>query len=457
MPSLRNLFAKDRGITELVGRVAPPFFLPKADFGITERLGSILGRDAQANGISEADLYRNIGAPGEIAGGYGNQPEQGTAIGTINAQNPIPRNPNVAPLGGTSAGATGAPSGAFSAGGAGQVAGAQIDTNPYDEEQKRLQAEYDARTAAAANQAETIFQPLAENFSTQLSRLPTEQESLRSGVVSGSELSKNLVNQQLAQSLGLLGKQEENVRTETGRSLRSLAEDQRNTTTSIARNLGSRGAGDTSAGDYAGAAIGRQGLKQRGSVLESQAQGIREIEGRRAEAQNIASQSLTRIEQEKNAQLNSIAADFQSIQRQLEQAKATATSDERRYIVEQQSNLQAELSQALSRLNDEVRQRKAALSDWAQQQEITLQNSLRMIAERGAYDATDILTNIGKAGQLNASLGYQATPQGADYISNTFGLPSGLFEPKPTKEDEKDPLDVDALIEQSLARALSGQ
>lgn len=365
------------------------------------------------------------------------------------APNPSQNPAGIRPTGQSSGGVTGAPTNAFSAGGAVAGASTEFDNSAYADEQRRLEEESAARRAATASQAASIFDPLTRGFQTQIDRLPQEQEALRSGVVSGSESGRNIVQQQLDQSLGLLGRQEDNVRGETQKSLRSLAEDQRNTTTSTARQLGSRGAGDTSAGEYASSAIGRQGLKQRGLALESQAQGIRDIEGRRAEAQNVASQSFERIEREKQAKLNEIAASFQSIQRELESAKASATSDERRYIAEQQNSLRDSLSSALSRLSDEVRQRKAALSDWATQQEIGLQNDIRLISERGAYDATNTLTNVGKAGSLVANLGYQATPQGADYLANTFGLPSGLFEPKPNK-NEKDP--IDALIEQSLTQ-----
>lgn len=427
MPSLRNLFKKDYGITEKVGQVGRILPISNApllnfDFGISEKIGDFIGKDANAS--TDFSLTNQSYA----------QPIGPTDPFQQNQSFPQSTPTGFSPSGSTSGGATGAPSNAFAAGG--EVAGAQT-TEPYQETQNRLNKEFETNQRLTEEQAGQIFNPLASNFGKQLDRLPSELSMLRGGVESGARSSRDLVGKQLEGSLNFLGEQEGNVRGETQKSLRNLAEDQRNTTTSMARQLGSRGAGDTSAGDYAGAAIGRQGLKQRGNALESQATGLRQIEGRRFEARNIADQENVRIEQAKQQQLNSLAQDFQNIQRQLENAKATATSDERRYIAEQQNALRQELSQRLTDLEGEVRQRKAALQDWGAQQEVQLENALRLIAGKGAYDATDVLSNIGKAGSLAANLGYQATPQGIDYLTNTLvpGAPTGLFEPK--KEDEK--------------------
>lgn len=362
---------------------------------------------------------------------------------------PFSNTPIRSDLGSSSAGATGAPSGAFSAGGGGGVVAGDIDDAPYRDEQARLDKEFMGRKDLAVQQAARIFDPLAQNFDTQLGRLSSELGELRGGVEAGAAAGRNLVGTQLEGVLGTLGQQETGVKEQTQKSLRNLAEDQRNTTTSVARQLGARGAGDTSAGDYAGAAIGRQGLKQRGSALESQAQGIREIEGRRVEAQNIANQEVQRIEQAKQQQLTSLASDFQRIQRELENAKSMATSDERRFIAEQQNQLRDQLSQRLSELENESRQRKAALQDWGQKQEIEMQNSLRRMIQGGRYDATNVLGNIGKAANLigNTNL----SPQGRDFITEQYGVPSGLFDFSPGLDDRKKELEIRQL-EQELAQ-----
>ncbi|MEK0324758.1 MAG: hypothetical protein QQN63_03560 [Nitrosopumilus sp.] len=358
--------------------------------------------------------------------GEGLSPQQTKVAQTTVRQSTVP-NQTIAPLANQSFSQLGG--GGTAPGGGNQLSAENIagtvDTTAYDDTAARLQQEFDTRESQAREQASGIFEPLISAAGGQIGRLGEELTTLQGGISRGAEASQGLVGSQLEAVRNTLGLQEEDIRGRTKKSLRSLAEDTRNITTATARRLGARGAGDTSAGDLATSAIGRQGLKQRGLALESQETGFREIEGRRVEAQNIANQENLRIESSKQQQLTSLAADFQRIQRELENAMATATSDERRFIVDQQNALRDELSTRLSDLETEARQRKAALTDWFTQQEATLQFGLQRILSSGRFDASDVIGNISKASQIigNTSL----SPAGQQFITEQLGVPAGLF------------------------------
>lgn len=324
---------------------------------------------------------------------------------------------------------------------AGNVAKPTVDQSAYNAEREREIADTALRERQAREQAAGIFDPLAESFGNQLSGLSSELDSLRGGVERGFEAGRGLIDSQLQRAFNTLGQQETSTRENTQKSLRSLAEDQRNTTTSLARQLGARGAGDTSAGDYASAAIGRQGLKQRGGALEAQQEAIRGIENQRVEAQRIADQENLRLQQAKEQQLNSLTQDYGRIMRELDTAKATASSDEQRYIADRQNQLRDRLTQQLSNLESEVRNRRAALDDWSQKQQIELQNSLSRIARSGSYSGLgDMLKRIGAYGDLTANLTPQASSQIAGQILPEFSsyITPGAFQ---VEVEEEDPLD----------------
>lgn len=411
----------------------------KADFGVTERNFN----PYQGFGDIKRALFGNTANAQTFGVGEGLNREQaqkaGQVLGTQTGRtSPLPVAPDKAvsnPAGITPTTGGGAqPSGGnFLSGG---NFGDNVDTSAYDAEKARIQAETQAREQQAAQAGRDAYGNIISNYSTQLSRLPNELGELQGGIQRGAEAGRNLIQGQLQAALSTLGRQEDTTRAETQKNLRSLAEDQRNTTTSLARQLGAKGAGDTSAGDYASAAIGRQGLKQRGTALETQQQAISAINEQRQQAQIIADQEVNKLEQAKQAQLTSLAADFQGIMRQLEEAKANASRDEALYIQGQQNQLRDDLSNRLNELSDEVRQRKAALSDWYAQQEAQLNFGLKRLAGQGTYSGLPgDLANISKAGSLIARLGGNLSPSGQQYIAEQFGVPAGYLEFGAQEED----------------------
>jgi hypothetical protein len=295
-------------------------------------------------------------------------------------------------------------------------------------EQDRLRQETEEREALAREAAEGIFGPLRQLAQTQMDRLPTDRAGLEAMLRAGAEGARGIVGSQLEGMLDTIGGQREELGTRTARSLRDLAESGRTTAQSLARQLGARGAGDTSATDYAAAAIGRQGMRQRGLIGESQEMGTRELDRATRESERIADQEYMRIDQDKNSKLLELANNFQNLNRQLETQMATATSDERRYIADQQMQLRDQLSQSLQALEAEVRDRKSSLDDWLFQQNYSLQQRLATARPRATAQVDPIMQDLKRQSQISGLI--QGLPPAArSAAEQRMGAPIGYYDP----------------------------
>tara|TARA_R110000868_G_C10972640_1_gene770671 strand:- start:10872 stop:12215 length:1344 start_codon:yes stop_codon:yes gene_type:complete len=312
----------------------------------------------------------------------------------------------------------------------------QQTTVQQPSESERLNKELQDELERRGKDADSIFNPLMTNYDNRIGGLKGEQEGLAKGIESGSQLlSQNLTGQR-DYSLGKLGENEVNVREGAQKSLRDVASDQRNITTSTARQLGARGAGDTSAGDYAGAAIGREGLKQRGNVLESQAQGLREIDGRRADVQNTYMTENSRIQSEKQNQLQSLAKDYAALNKQYEDAKANTTSERAAWLSDAQVKLRQNLSDKLYEIDKSVKDRRNALEDWATKEQISNKYALELLAGKAKVDSTNTFSRYSAA--QNALSGSEYTLNPTQVVSDIFpGVndPSSLLTKKPNEDD----------------------
>lgn len=441
MASLRNLFSKERNITEKAGNIlkyapVPGAALLRKDFNVSERLGSLLGKNANASsGVSESQLYQNIGSPNEVAAGFGNQPEKGTVAGAVDNKSGIPRNPaDIVPAN------TGGPA---PSGGNNLSEGENTDGgNYYDEEAARNKQETQDTLDRLNSRAREAFNTVIGGFDTRLSELPGNQALLEGKIESGSEARRGLVNEQLSGLLNTLSGQEDTTRQNTQRSLRDLAEDQRNTTTSLARQLGARGAGDTSAGDYASAAIGRQGLKQRGQALEQQKSLLGEIDNRRFQTQNIANQEIQRIEADKQDRLFNLTKEFQTIKQQLQDARNNASFEELQTINEYDAQLSSDLQSRLQDLNDQQNSQKQAIEQWNREQEAKYAQAQQRLSQAGSFDLDPGLQRLAQYAELT---GGTVSPAAIQRYDEKFSPTDITFS---EEEDEKDPLGLGSLDEQ---------
>ena len=236
-----------------------------------------------------------------------------------------------------------------------------------------------ARQRKQAQQIGGAWDPVITELDRQIGRLPGRQQEY-------SEQLGGLATQQLEQ-VGLQETQStEALETERGRGLRNLEEDIRNQMTAAGRLIGGIGGGSSSAVQQASEAVTRSGQKVRGSLMETVVSKISEIK-------NIANQERNKIGQWKSTKLFEIVQFFSEKLDELSTSKAGAKGDRAKAIEELKFDVERDLSNRLSQLDDTVINYAGTLDQWERERTAELQD---MAAKQGRTTAAGG-ADIGKA------------------------------------------------------------
>lgn len=418
-------------------------------------------------GLSET-LRGKLDPGQEFRVGAGQGPEQGAraaqAVGTVEpfvsrlgAINTKPVNlftgaatPTATPTAGAFEGPLG-PTGQSAGGITGAVSGAGAATGPdtfqqqTEAEATRVQSGIESEIGALPQTFSEIYAPIIQDLDNQLGALPGQRGELEGLVGSGAESRSGFVGTERERLLTGLGGSEEKLRGESKKTLRGIGESIGQQFKAANVFLGTKGAGDSSATGRASEAITKQGLRQQGLAKEQLQGQIADIEARRIDVQQLAEGKLQQIEANKQDQLLQIAGDFQNIQRQLDTAKATATSQELASIAQQESALQQEMRDRLSQLNQEVRGAQQATEQWNRDRNAQLEDFAARLATRGTFTGQEQFqqeqeVNLAEAqGTLDQIIASGIPLEEAyDFLENRYGVDlRGFIFPKKEEEQQE--------------------
>lgn len=198
------------------------------------------------------------------------------------------------------------------------------------------------------------------------------------------------------------------TKTEQGqvKTLKDISSNIRNLMTAGNTYLGAQGAGDSSAVNQYAYGLTKLGSQQRGDVQSQTAGILSDIADRGSKLNNVFMQEKNRLEGEKNTAIQGIAQWFGEAQNQLVQAKANGQLSKSQDLQSLTTNLYNQAVQQLTAIQQQAQQKQASLESWAQSNATNLAQLKQNMAGIGAYQAPQQ-----QAGQIQGSLSF--APQGA--------------------------------------------
>lgn len=192
------------------------------------------------------------------------------------------------------------------------------------------------------------------------------QRSAQEGIVTGQyQQGMSDLGLQKTQGLEALGVQENKTISNQDKNLKNLADNVRNMLQAGNIYLGSRGAGDSSAGDMFSYALNKQQTKVRGDVMNQTSEILGEIRRRETDLMRIVENEERRLATEKNTKINEIANWFSNAQQQIQTAKAQGQLNKATDLSSISRTLLDRALGALNTIEQTIANRRAALDQWA--------------------------------------------------------------------------------------------
>lgn len=233
------------------------------------------------------------------------------------------------------------------------------------------------------------FAGLDEQLNTDLPTQRTAQE----GMV-GSQLSSGMGTLEGQKTEGLADLNVERRKTESGqaKSLQDLAENIRGLFQAGKVNLGSRGAGDSSAADQYAYAIAKMGTKSRGAVLAQTKEIQTQINDKEFKLKNIYNTSIKELQASTDQKNYEIANWFSQAQQQIKDMKAQGQLGQGQDLA---SLSQQALTMAQNKLmiaQTDAKDRRNALDSWAMSNSENITQLKGNLAKVSQYQAPGVNT-----------------------------------------------------------------
>lgn len=253
------------------------------------------------------------------------------------------------------------------------------------------------------------FDDVIGTYSNQIKSLPGEQNQLIGNVNSMAQTQKGSISSALDAAMAKLSGNRVEVQDQQKQTLQGLADNTRNLFQAGNNYLGTRGAGDSSATGMYSAALTQNANKERAGVQRDVNSTMNEIGMKETDVNTAFQQQLTEVDTWAQTQTQNIVMEYTNLKRQLEQAKANASSQEKANL----SNLEANLYEA-------ARNQLANLQQTASQARTSMNQGIQAGSGLGAAGASNIATT----GQYQVGQPYQ--PSDID-ISGLQDIGGGNF------------------------------
>lgn len=272
-----------------------------------------------------------------------------------------------------------------------QVAGAQTNVAEQNRsDQSALEAQY--RSEQEARQREAIgasFDPVFAELDRQIGLLPDQRSQFENQVASLASQQEQDANTERERGITQLDQSKKEVEQGARSSLQNLEEDIRNQLLAQQFYFGARGAADSSAPLVASEAVARAGLKSRGQVLGAKGNALNQIELKKTDVNNLASDQLSKIDRWKGDKLFEVGQWYTNQLNQLNAEKANAGAERGKAIANLVSNLDQQFYGRLRQLDDAVSNYKTSVSTWQMQRAAELEDFKTKLGLSAAYSTAD--------------------------------------------------------------------
>ena len=152
---------------------------------------------------------------------------------------------------------------------------------------------------------------------SQLSSLNPQENVAKANILNQFTTSKNRLDTGYNVGLGNLDSSQNQVNAAKERSLKNLRDSIMMQSQGYANQLGSMGAGDSSAAGMINYALGQQGARERGNVLEESGAQLTGIQRQREDLERNYQNQTTDLENWKNTTLSDIVTKFQAMRNEI--------------------------------------------------------------------------------------------------------------------------------------------
>ena len=256
-----------------------------------------------------------------------------------------------------------------------------------EKEAKKLKKEAEDRKkkeeAARRGRIEDNFDPIFSELDRQLGALPGRQKAYEDqiGTMAGEQSSEAERSKQA--SLASLETSKGAVTDQAQSSLRDLEGDIRNEMKAKVDMLGQ--ASRSSAADQVSEAVMREGLKGRSKILATRDSAYADIETKRADINNLATEQNAKIDQWKNQSLFQIGQDFADKVDALHKEKANASAERAQAIDQMVTGLENEFYGTLQQLDNQVLNYKSTIATWQMQRQADLEDYATKLGMSAKY------------------------------------------------------------------------
>lgn len=338
------------------------------DLGITEAVGGLLGSQRSSQGGS--DIIPNATAPAQAP-----QPGQVLPASTQN-RSTVP----TAPTGGGG----GLPSGT-------KTTPTTPTYNVNDEAAKRAAQLAGQNSDQQAKLKEAIggaYDPIFSELDRQIGLTPQYKQQLSDQISTLAGQQTTDVTSQQTQDINSINTGKATEVTNAKGSLRNLEEDVRNIIQATALYLGSRGAGDSSAGGAASEAITSAAQKARSGVLQTRDQALGVLDSKIADVNAAATDQIRKIGDWKTNKLADITQWAIDRVDQLNQQKSTASGAKANAIANMITQTEQQFYSALKGLDDAVFNYNQSVATWQQQRQADLEDFKTKLGIQASYTNT---------------------------------------------------------------------
>lgn len=227
------------------------------------------------------------------------------------------------------------------------------------------------------------FDPIYSELDRQLATLPGRRAEAETEIGRLADTQRATAEEGRTRSLAALDTSRTQVEEGAQTSLRDLEGDIRNQLKAKISMLGA--ASDSSAAGEVSEAVTREGLKGRAKILSTRDAAFAELEGKRADINNLATDQIGKVDEWKSTTLFKIGQDFQDQFNALSKEKATATQQEAMAIDERITGLEQDFYGRLKQLDDAVLNYKSSIATWQMQREAELEDYAKKLSMSSSY------------------------------------------------------------------------
>lgn len=213
------------------------------------------------------------------------------------------------------------------------------------------------------NYVNQVFDTKQAGLQSQLDTLPSQQAASERQINGQYDLRNTRLGQDYNTGVNNLRTSANKVQAERERGLKSLSDQLRQQSMSYNNQLGSMGAGDSSASQLINFALGKQSSRNRGDLLRNASDQSTAINNQQDNLTQSYQRNVQDLQTWKTDKLNEIAIQFANIKNQIANEMANASAERQQQLaqydagvtqaaIDQLTNIQQMYSQQAAQLND---------------------------------------------------------------------------------------------------------